>query len=143
MKRGFAMLHKFRQLAGFDSHLSGLVTSFQDVYLMFFTISLSNLYQYILVYHSYKRGACLRLSATIFRGVSFIEEVIANDPEASVYVHCKAGRTRSATLVGCYLMNRYGWTPERAVEFMREKRPHILLHSKQWDALRTFHDNKS
>ena len=22
----------------------------------------------------------------------------------SVYVHCKAGRTRSATLVGCYLM---------------------------------------
>ena len=83
------------------------------------------------------------VSATIFRGVSFIEEVIASDPEASVYVHCKAGRTRSATLVGCYLMNRYGWTPERAVEFMREKRPHILLHSKQWDALRTFHDNKS
>lgn len=22
----------------------------------------------------------------------------------TVYVHCKAGRTRSATLVGCYLM---------------------------------------
>lgn len=25
-------------------------------------------------------------------------------PYGSVYVHCKAGRTRSATLVGCYLM---------------------------------------
>lgn len=25
-------------------------------------------------------------------------------PPATVYVHCKAGRTRSATLVGCYLM---------------------------------------
>lgn len=24
--------------------------------------------------------------------------------EGTVYVHCKAGRTRSATLVGCYLM---------------------------------------
>jgi atypical dual specificity phosphatase len=36
-------------------------------------------------------------------------------------------------------MNRYGWTPEKAVEFMREKRPHVLLHSKQWEALRTFH----
>lgn len=23
----------------------------------------------------------------------------------TVYVHCKAGRTRSATLVGCYLMS--------------------------------------
>lgn len=25
----------------------------------------------------------------------------------TVYVHCKAGRTRSATLVGCYLMKVY------------------------------------
>jgi atypical dual specificity phosphatase len=81
----------------------------------------------------------------VFRGVHFIDEVIAGDPDASVYVHCKAGRTRSATLVGCYLMNRYGWTPEKAVDFMREKRPHILLHSKQWQALKTFYEcqNKS
>lgn len=28
-----------------------------------------------------------------------------NSPNlGTVYVHCKAGRTRSATLVGCYLM---------------------------------------
>ena len=32
------------------------------------------------------------------KGVDFINDIIANDPEASVYVHCKAGRTRSATL---------------------------------------------
>ena len=38
------------------------------------------------------------------KGVDFIDEIIAQDPNASVYVHCKAGRTRSATLVGCYLM---------------------------------------
>lgn len=32
---------------------------------------------------------------------------LPNENSASpgtVYVHCKAGRTRSATLVGCYLM---------------------------------------
>lgn len=57
----------------------------------------------------------------------------------TVYVHCKAGRTRSATLVGCYLMQKNGWTPERAVQHMRELRPHILLHTKQWEALRIFH----
>lgn len=28
----------------------------------------------------------------------------ASDSPGTVYVHCKAGRTRSATLVGCYLM---------------------------------------
>ncbi|XP_045537861.1 phosphatidylglycerophosphatase and protein-tyrosine phosphatase 1 [Papilio machaon] len=57
----------------------------------------------------------------------------------SVYVHCKAGRTRSATLVGCYLMMKNGWSPEQAVEHMRSKRPHILLHTKQWQALDIFH----
>lgn len=36
------------------------------------------------------------------KGVSFISEMAESG--GSVYVHCKAGRTRSATLVGCYLM---------------------------------------
>jgi len=36
------------------------------------------------------------------KGVSFINEIAGSG--GSVYVHCKAGRTRSATLVGCYLM---------------------------------------
>lgn len=34
-------------------------------------------------------------------GVEFIQNI---KNEGSVYVHCKAGRTRSATLVACYLM---------------------------------------
>ena len=29
---------------------------------------------------------------------------LGNQESGTVYVHCKAGRTRSATLVGCYLM---------------------------------------
>ncbi|XP_017789937.1 PREDICTED: phosphatidylglycerophosphatase and protein-tyrosine phosphatase 1 [Habropoda laboriosa] len=59
----------------------------------------------------------------------------------SVYVHCKAGRTRSATLVGCYLMMKNRWTPEEAVAYMKQKRPHILLHTQQWHALRLFYQN--
>ena len=35
------------------------------------------------------------------KGVSFINDV----EDGKVYVHCKAGRTRSATLVACYLMD--------------------------------------
>ncbi|XP_052860426.1 phosphatidylglycerophosphatase and protein-tyrosine phosphatase 1 isoform X4 [Anopheles cruzii] len=65
-----------------------------------------------------------------------------SDEPGSVYIHCKAGRTRSATLVGCYLVMKYGWTPEEAVGHMRVCRPHILLRSKQWDALRLFHQTK-
>ena len=40
--------------------------------------------------------------AMLQRGVGFIEKMNRNDN--SVYVHCKAGRGRSTTLVACYLM---------------------------------------
>lgn len=47
------------------------------------------------------------------KGVDFINKFVPSNtsatlenqlPKPSVYVHCKAGRTRSATLVACYLM---------------------------------------
>lgn len=55
----------------------------------------------------------------LIQGVKFINRFLKNDSkiykneinpkdenliDGTVYVHCKAGRTRSATLVGCYLM---------------------------------------
>jgi atypical dual specificity phosphatase len=64
-----------------------------------------------------------------------------NKETGTVYVHCKAGRTRSATLVGCYLMMKNNWTPEQAVEHMRTCRPHILIHNAQWSALRQFYQD--
>ncbi|XP_078046505.1 phosphatidylglycerophosphatase and protein-tyrosine phosphatase 1-like isoform X2 [Augochlora pura] len=88
----------------------------------------------------------------LLRGVNFIDEFRKTETNkyspnshdlctGSVYVHCKAGRTRSATLVGCYLMMKYRWTPEEAVNFMKTKRPHILLHAPQWNALKIFYEN--
>lgn len=81
----------------------------------------------------------------LLQGVDFMKEIVKDEElkkngfYPSVYVHCKAGRTRSATLVGCYLMTVNGWTPEEAVACMREARPHVLLHNKQWQALRDYH----
>lgn len=41
-----------------------------------------------------------------------------------------------------YFFQKHKWSPEQAVDFMRTKRPHILLKSKQWEALHQFyHDN--
>lgn len=58
----------------------------------------------------------------LFKGVEFINKFLpeidrikglstSSCPEntGTVYVHCKAGRTRSATLVGCYLMMVSNW----------------------------------
>ncbi|KZC13772.1 PREDICTED: phosphatidylglycerophosphatase and protein-tyrosine phosphatase 1 [Dufourea novaeangliae] len=79
---------------------------------------------------------------TKFRDVSTELNKSDNNVHAgSVYVHCKAGRTRSATLVGCYLMMKNQWTPEEAVDYMKKKRSHILLHTPQWNALRLFYKN--
>ena len=54
--------------------------------------------------------------------------------------------TRSATLVGCWLMSQHRqdqWSPEAAVRRMKEVRPHVLLHNKQWQAMRDFHQQLS
>ena len=75
--------------------------------------------------------------AKLRTGVGFMKEVVESG--SSVYVHCKAGRTRSATLVAAYLIAEQGLKPEEAVAKMREVRPHILLHSPQWAALKEFH----
>ena len=59
-------------------------------------------------------------------------------PKPSIYVHCKAGRTRSATLVACYLIMAYNLSPESAINFIRDKRPHIYLSSKHEEMIRLF-----
>lgn len=71
-------------------------------------------------------------------GVDFI---LSRKEGESVYVHCKAGRTRSATLVCCYLMKKNQWTPEQAYELLAMRRPQLALHKPQWTALRRFHED--
>lgn len=39
------------------------------------------------------------------QGVQFIQDFERESQDGRVYVHCKAGRTRSATLVACYLID--------------------------------------
>ncbi|WP_234824133.1 phosphatidylglycerophosphatase and protein-tyrosine phosphatase 1 family protein [Bremerella cremea] len=60
----------------------------------------------------------------IDEGVRFIEKYVAAGKD--VYVHCKAGRARSATIVLCWLMKTKGMTPEQAQVFMKEKRRQVL-----------------
>ena len=43
----------------------------------------------------------------------------------NVYVHCKAGRGRSATVALCWLMAHRDMTAEQAQEHLLSKRPHV------------------
>ncbi|KAH9930665.1 protein-tyrosine phosphatase-like protein [Fomitopsis serialis] len=43
------------------------------------------------------------------------------DPKARVLVHCAQGISRSSSVVCAYLIAKYGWSPERAVRFVKSK----------------------
>lgn len=79
----------------------------------------------------------------ITRAVKFIMH--HKEKQNSVYVHCKAGKTRSATIAACYLMELHGWDVETAVAFMKEKRPVVWLRQKQMKSLHAYYSslNKS
>ncbi|VTJ77569.1 phosphatidylglycerophosphatase and protein-tyrosine phosphatase 1 isoform X2 [Marmota monax] len=56
-----------------------------------------------------------------------------------VYVHCKAGRSRSATMVAAYLMQVHNYSPEEAVRAISKIRSHIYVRPGQMEILKEFH----
>ncbi|KAI4350769.1 hypothetical protein L6164_005188 [Bauhinia variegata] len=56
----------------------------------------------------------------------------------TTYVHCKAGRGRSTTIVLCYLVEYKHMTPAAALEYVRSRRPRVLLAPSQWEAVQEY-----
>ena len=59
----------------------------------------------------------------IERAVTFVET--HRRQERTVYIHCKAGRGRSATVALCWLVAHRGLTPEQAQAHLETVRPHV------------------
>ena len=58
--------------------------------------------------------------------------------DESVYIHCKAGRTRSAYVVACYYVSTFNISPEEAVARIRNSRPHVVFTPAHWQGLRDY-----
>lgn len=74
----------------------------------------------------------------IERGVEFIRwNLIAKRP---VYVHCKAGRGRSALTVMCFFIKYCGMTADDAFNYVKKHRPQAGFKEtrNEWKTLRTF-----
>ncbi|KDP33772.1 hypothetical protein JCGZ_07343 [Jatropha curcas] len=72
----------------------------------------------------------------ISRAVGFIHENALCG--RTTYVHCKAGRGRSTTIVLCYLIEYKHMTPNAALEYVRSRRPRVLLAPSQWKAVQEY-----
>ena len=59
----------------------------------------------------------------VCKAVEFIESYV--EEGKTVYIHCKAGRGRSATVAICWLMKHFGLTANEAQALLLEKRPHV------------------
>ncbi|KAL7134866.1 hypothetical protein ABFS83_11G054200 [Erythranthe nasuta] len=72
----------------------------------------------------------------INRAVDFIHRNACNGQ--TTYVHCKAGRGRSTTVVLCYLVEYKHMSPADAFEYVRSIRPRVLLAPSQWKAVQEY-----
>ncbi len=77
----------------------------------------------------------------IRKGIQFINKHI--EAGGKVYVHCKAGRGRSATVVLCWLMLRRGMTPDQAAVYLAKQRPHINKGLAEREVVQRFYQSQS
>lgn len=47
----------------------------------------------------------------------------ARAADKAVLIHCMAGVSRSPTLAAAWLMHHYAWTADRALAYLKERRP--------------------
>jgi atypical dual specificity phosphatase len=75
----------------------------------------------------------------VTKGVEYIRRHAESG--RTVYVHCKAGRARSATVVACWLIASRGISPDEAQRILLECRPFVLPRIAQRQVVRDFHAN--
>lgn len=68
----------------------------------------------------------------LIKGLAFIENCRLNDEK--VYIHCKSGVGRAPTLVIAHLISK-GMTFEAAYDFLKSKRPFVLISDEQHNQL--------
>jgi atypical dual specificity phosphatase len=76
--------------------------------------------------------------AKIDEGVKYLQEELQKDPNAKFYIHCKAGRGRSATIVLCYKKEHGEYkdmTLEEAYTALKGRRSQVNLNNNQKEAI--------
>ena len=75
------------------------------------------------------------------QAVEFVQQHVTDGD--TVYIHCKAGRARSATIAICWLMKYRSMTAEQAQQKLLDCRPHTNAKLTQRPVVRQFAANLS
>lgn len=74
--------------------------------------------------------------------ISSVREIIKHtnksDPSGKLYVHCKAGKGRSAIVIICYHMVCKQCTVIEAIEYVKKRRPSLRLNDSQLESIYEF-----
>ena len=76
--------------------------------------------------------------ASVEEAVTFIQKQA--DAGGLVYVHCKAGRARSATIVICWLIHAHGLSPAEAQTYLQERRKHVNPRVFERNVVRAYYE---
>ena len=74
--------------------------------------------------------------ADVEQAVEFVQQHVANGD--TVYIHCKAGRARSATVALCWLMKYRGMTMEEGQKALLNARAHVNSRLTQRPVVQQF-----
>lgn len=91
------------------------------------TPSISNYYPNYFTYHNYDKVVDLN-QASLNEYYEKFYQMVKLNPDKNIFVHCFAGRSRSASLIVYYLMREYGWHLDETLKFLRERRPKININ---------------
>lgn len=80
----------------------------------------------------------LQVSVEDFTGVANMDQIEQSlsfiskhrNMNKCVYVHCKAGRYRSALIVACYLIHHKNMSPSEAIQHLKTLRPNVILEKE-------------
>ena len=77
----------------------------------------------------------------VLKGIRFIASHVAKDGDTKVFVHCKAGRGRSALFVLCYMLLMSDLSIGEIFNQLKDRRPLVESHILQARVLQQFIDN--